>query len=340
MKFSRIINLYFIVLFLTCSSLQAKASYLLKAPETYMEESSRPQGFSMNFRNHDKLNNIVLHYRFQYQEGQTYVIVQFEGKLPKGLTLREIQKLEKSIDGNKAVWSFIYPAPSSLTLKKDLVHIETLEKGMGLVEQSLKVIHANPRKISVAGLLKKVKNKHVVFYTGAGISAKTVPTMDILVHNLQIRKGESMLPILKKAMQNPQAPLNFMDEFNKKCLNAQPTQAHYAIKKIVKAKNWGLLTENLDKLHQKTGILPLNHSFENWLEKYVSTDAYKKIDVVVTIGLRSDESGFLKKYKELHPGGIIIAIDLAQPDYLGNSDFLVCGDCQEVVPQLSKEVGL
>ncbi|MGB9847829.1 MAG: hypothetical protein ACPLKV_01275 [Minisyncoccia bacterium] len=58
---------------------------------------------------------------------------------------------------------------------------------------------------------------------------------------------------------------------------------------------------------------------------------------MITIGLSYDDKGFLRWYKENNPNGKIIAINLNQPSYLGNEDFILKGDCQKVVPEIKRE---
>jgi len=261
-------------------------------------------------------------------------VIQFEGQLPQDLTVGERAKLTLSKLNNKSLWSFVYPTPSS-SLYKELIQVKTVEEDMGLVAQPLLIDGGKPHILSIDVLWEKIKDKHVAFYTGAGISAGAVPTMDTLLKGLHISEGkESFYTSLKKALDDPEASVRFMNDFTEKCLNARPPQAHVALKEICLEKNWGLITENIDQLHQKTGVQPLNHSFPDWLAKNVAEEAYKKIDIVITVGLQSDESGFLKRYKELNPKGIIVALNLAQPTYLSNSDFLILGDCQKLLPAL------
>ena len=45
-------------------------------------------------------------------------------------------------------------------------------------------------------------------------------------------------------------------------------------------------------------------------------------------------------YKENNPNGKIIAINLNQPSYLGNEDFILKGDCQKILPVLEKKLSL
>ncbi len=327
------------LLSLLCLCHQGSAHYLLKAPEPFDKNISIKYGLSMDFNRYDKSEGIKSHYRFEYKNGKTYIIIQFEGNLPQELTEKESKKLTKSVQGGEPIWSFIYPDPPSSTAKKELLKIESPTGKKGITPSSLIVNDGKPKTLSVKELAQKLMNKHVVFYTGSGISAAIIPTMNSLMKKLNIKvnmSDETLLKTVKKALLNPKAPLHHMDEFNKKCLNAQPTQAHKALKKIVTAKNWGLITENLDQLHQKTGIIPLHRGFDGWIDKNVPSKSYKKIDVVITVGLKTDERGFLKTYKQENPNGIIIAFDLSQPIYLSNNDFFVSGDCQKTIPDFLK----
>jgi NAD-dependent SIR2 family protein deacetylase len=79
------------------------------------------------------------------------------------------------------------------------------------------------------------------------------------------------------------------------------------------------------------------HLTGSWLKENVKPEWLKDIDVVITIGLSYDDRGFLGWYKENNPNGKIIAINLSQPPYLGSEDFILKGDCQNIIPKLEKE---
>lgn len=117
-----------------------------------------------------------------------------------------------------------------------------------------------------------------------------------------------------------------------------PTPAHYAVKNIVLLKNWQLLTENVDSLHQRSGVEVLGNTSGkmnfDWLMNNIKPEHLKQIDFVVTCGLNSDGLGFLASYKKYNPKGKIIAMNLVQPNYLGSDDILVAGDLQETLPDL------
>ncbi|WP_333023818.1 hypothetical protein [Wolbachia endosymbiont of Pentidionis agamae] len=119
-----------------------------------------------------------------------------------------------------------------------------------------------------------------------------------------------------------------------------PTEAHYALKNIVLLKNWQLLTENLDLLHQRSGIEPIGRINRTdkinfcWLKKNINPDHLKQIDFIITVGLNSDEVRLLALYKKHNLKGKIIAMNLVQPNYLGNNDIIVLGDVQKTLPDL------
>lgn len=70
------------------------------------------------------------------------------------------------------------------------------------------------------------------------------------------------------------------------------------------------------------------------LNRYQSNSALKdellKLDVIVTVGLNSDESGFLAYALLINPKILIISLNLVKTNYLSNNDYWVKGDIQSV----------
>jgi hypothetical protein len=81
------------------------------------------------------------------------------------------------------------------------------------------------------------------------------------------------------------------------------------------------VTENLDCLHEYSGILPYRINAEELRE--IASSQLHNIDYVVCVGLSYDDKGFLGWYKKNNPKGKIIAIDLGHPSYLGDEDFII-----------------
>lgn len=315
--------------------------FLLEAPPPFEvnESELKSHSLDMTWEGVHEATGSKRNLRFRYFQGKTYLLVQFQGQLPKELTPVEIQKLQKGKQQGGEVWSFVHPTPPQ-SIYQDLTRIEgTLEEEMGRLAQPLVVEGGKPSIMYVKQLSEQIAPKRVVFYTGAGISAGVVPTMGQLMAGLKVGKdrGTIFTQTLKMALQQPKPLVAFMEKFNQNCLRGSPTKAHWAIKKLAIGKGWGLMTENIDHLHQRTGIKPLSHE-QDWLKDNVSVEDLQKIDAIITVGLRSDESGFLGWYKQHNPAGTIIAVDLAQPIYLSNQDYFIEGNLQAVLPQLQQLV--
>ncbi len=195
-----------------------------------------------------------------------------------------------------------------------------------------------PQEIEIAQLVEILKSKKVLFYTGAGISmASGIYNMKQLQEALEIEMAEKTDDFLKKAIINPQGIINIWEEFIKAAFEKPTTPAHQSLARLAQKLNSQIFTENIDDLQEKTGIKAI-HLNGTWLKENVEPEWLKDIDVVITIGLSYDDRGFLNWYKENNPAGKIIAVNLNQPPYLSNEDFLLKGDCQELICELEKEL--
>lgn len=194
--------------------------------------------------------------------------------------------------------------------------------------------NGSPKSLSEADLQRILKEHDVLFYTGAGLSvAANIPDMQKLIDLLEIDASENFLPSLVPAFQNPKEFAEKIMQFHRACFHSQPTKAHQSLKDLAIAKNSRILTENLDCLHELTGIRPYRIQPKQ-LKEENRGEALKKYDYLVCIGLSYDDRGFINWYKQNNPNGKIISIDLKQPSYLGNEDFLLVGDLQKVLPNL------
>lgn len=216
--------------------------------------------------------------------------------------------------------------------------------------QPLTIPQATPIKLSASEVAKFISDKNVIFYTGAGISSPVVPDMTELMRQLEILhnpnsiidKFTHVIEFIRRILKESNEVIKIIDDFKEACLYGNPTPAHYAVRDIILLKNWQLLTENFDLLHQRSGIEPLGRIRRTdkidfcWLKKNIKPQHLKQIDFIVAIGLRSDEVGFLALYKKHNPKGKIIAMNFIQPEYLENDDILVLGDVQKTLPNLLK----
>ena len=115
------------------------------------------------------------------------------------------------------------------------------------------------------------------------------------------------------------------------------TDAHYALASIAKKIKAKVLTENMDYLHEQTGIEPHRLHNVKKTKKRFPAKFLRKTDAIVCVGLSYDDRAFLAWYKENNPSGKIISIDIKKPSYLGNEDLLVQGDLQEILVAIEKE---
>lgn len=194
-----------------------------------------------------------------------------------------------------------------------------------------------PQETQVGQVAEILKNKKVLFYTGAGISiASGVPSMDQLQESLGIEMSRKVDDFLKKSVANPQSIIESWEEFTKAAFEKPATPAHQALASLAQKLKSQIFTENVDHLQERAGVKAI-HLTGPWLKKNVRPEWLKDIDVVITVGLSYDDRGFLAWYKENNPNGKIIAINLSQPSYLSNEDLILKGDCQKVLPELEKE---
>ena len=160
--------------------------------------------------------------------------------------------------------------------------------------------------------------------------------MDQLQETLGIEMSEKVDSLLKKAVANPQGVIDSWEEFTKAAFEKPATPAHQSLGGLAQKLKSQIFTENVDHLQERAGV-KATHLTGPWLKENVRPEWLKDIDAVITVGLSYDDRGFLGWYKENNPNGKIVALNLSQPSYLGNEDFMLKGDCQKVVPELEKE---
>ena len=215
---------------------------------------------------------------------------------------------------------------------------ESEELNLVLDDQRL-ICEGTPAEISCEELNAIIKTKKVIFYTGAGISAATVPTMNVLLNALKISKdleeGDKLQHYISDVISHPEKYTEILRDFFDRCEKASPTLAHNLLSECSKKFNHLLVTENVDKLHQKSGIEPIIFAgSDTYSNDAKITEIAQKSDFVITIGLNSDESGFLKFYKTQNPRGKIISVNLTLTNYLSDEDFYVKGDIQELAEKI------
>jgi len=200
------------------------------------------------------------------------------------------------------------------------------------------VENAHPQPIGHDELTSIIRDRNVLFYTGAGVSlASEVPAMNKLNELLGLEADERFLFSLESALESPKEFASKILAFHRACLFSAPTKAHLALKELAVFKNIRLITENLDCLHEASGVYPyrINAKF---LREEIGGECLAQFDYIICMGLSFDDRGFLGWYKQHNPQGKIIALDLNQPSYLGDEDYFLAGDLQEVIPAIQKAI--
>lgn len=314
--------------------------FLLQAPlmNTQIKIEQKFDSLPMVWTCKDTMTNMSWKLGFDYHNGSTRLKFQITGALPNGLSDEEIAQFTKVCSEGQCTWIYVYGQGNQE--ENNNQSSMSMEDDMGTVGAPLVVSTNIPKSTTITELAQKIAGKRVAFYTGAGISAGVVLTMSELVEQLGLDENFKSITssFIQRVLNHPESFIKPMDSFYKACLYGEPTKAHVALCKIVQHKNWGVLTENLDQLHQRSGIDPLNHSMPDWLKFHIHTDDLQKLDAIITVGLASDESGFLGWYKKHNPCGIIIAINLCQPNYLDVNDYVLIGDAQTTLPDLWKNL--
>jgi len=198
----------------------------------------------------------------------------------------------------------------------------------------------NPQCMSFHELEHYLLNNKVAFYTGAGISISGgVWGMDALCKELGLEQFKQDPEIFVENLARKKEEV--FEKFKNFCESMffnPPTGAHYALKNIAERLQCPVLTENLDYLHEQTGIKPQKLFNVKKSKRLFSSKFLKKIDAIVCIGLSYDDRAFLAWYKENNPTGKIISIDIKQPSYLADEDFFVQGDLQNLLVSIDESL--
>ncbi|MBU4370094.1 hypothetical protein KKG58_05070, partial [Patescibacteria group bacterium] len=88
----------------------------------------------------------------------------------------------------------------------------------------------SPEEINIPKVVELLKNKKVLFYTGAGMSISGgVPGMEDLHNNLEIDMSKKIDGFLKNSINNPKKVIKDWQEFIDSCFDTQDTDAHKSL---------------------------------------------------------------------------------------------------------------
>lgn len=206
--------------------------------------------------------------------------------------------------------------------RPSLTHTRTKERKREII--TTKVISES----EVANILKE---KKVLVYTGAGISvAAGTPDMSNLERNLGIDQREKVDDFTRTLAVNPGGIIKRMQKIQDSFFKGS-TPAHIALSEIQRVSNLIIATENLDKLHELAGsdVIKLGQ-----INKRITNEHLSQIEYIITVGLQSDDSGLMHRFKQVNPTGRFIALNIVQPPYLDEDDFYLQGDVQHTLPDI------
>lgn len=197
---------------------------------------------------------------------------------------------------------------------------------------------STPQLINENDIALIICYNNILFYTGAGLSvASGVPSMSQLETLLGFKDKKEFIISLKNAVKYPEKFIEKILLFHNACFYNPPTEAHKALKRLAVFKNTKIVTENLDYLHEDSGIVPYRINAKE-LREEIESSQLVNIDYIICVGLSHDDRGFLSWYKRNNPNGKIISIDLGNPTYLGNEDFIIHEDLQRLLPSIADNI--
>lgn len=194
-----------------------------------------------------------------------------------------------------------------------------------------------PVRIQAEELAKIVSGGKALWYTGAGISARAgVWTMDELLEKLGIQDNQLEEPLLDLAQKNSQELVGRFRYFCNSAFDGKPSSSHLLLRQICELLDQGLVSENFDHLHEKSGQKVL-HADSSAFQTYFQAqgiDFLRDCNALICLGLSQDDRGLIGLFRELNPQAALVAINLSQPFYIGESDYLLQTDLHEGLSRL------
>jgi hypothetical protein len=278
------------------------------------------------------------HFRFVTSENEVYLELFLVGKALSLLSEETLATLKTaSTDSGEEFSYFTYVLKND---EQEFLDVPLLSKVHASPDSSSYLVHERrvlnqePTVVDRSFLRQSILSGRVAIYTGAGISAAAgVPTMGQLNDLLDFEEGEGFLKSLERIVQAPLITTRSARLFHNACFTSNDTPAHRAIALLSNMYEIPVITENIDCLHEVSGIQPYRIN-ANEIRQEVSPYEACAIDWIVCVGLSHDDKGFLGWYKYVNPKGKILAVDIKQPSYLGSEDSILYSDLQTVLPSL------
>lgn len=271
---------------------------------------------------------------FCYRYGSVILYVHFQDALPEELTAEEkalFTRSEQTIEGaQRVVYHYEFGTLPGVRHTPSSHNLPYLPRTFAEEPAACKTL-------SIQECARLIADKKVVFFTGAGISAAAgIHTLATLNDQLGIQSHAAVDLFVLAALHNPEQLVNQALDFYRACRDHSPTPAHYSLARLSKSKGCQIVTGNFDLLHERSGIKPYRVFYESHYVADLKAEWLREIDAVICIGMSNDIGSFLSAYKTHHPEGIIVAVDLKRPLFIGAADYFLEGDLQEIVPAMER----
>lgn len=220
----------------------------------------------------------------------------------------------------------------------------------------------NSRTITTKTLSEMMLGNKITFYVGSGMShSGNSPVMDYaeLYSNWGIvdkppgemegedfEKNAVFIERLQSDQSYAESVMGLFGKFINTFYVNESTPAHLALAQMVRLLKYEpkIITTNHDmKILAGEGVnyIKINSGW-NILDKKPNwdlLDIIERSEIIVALGVANDNKGLLGEFRKLHPDFPIIALNLNTGlPYLGSNDYMIQGDCQELLPQLLEEL--
>lgn len=165
-------------------------------------------------------------------------------------------------------------------------------------------------------------NYEDIILTGAGISrASGIPTQEEIEELLFLNNP---VILYEKCRKKPKEIIGRLRAFCYKIITATPSKAHYMIKKIYIKSGAKILTENIDFLHEKTGISVIH------IPKEIDVIENHKFNRVFLFGVGNPCcQNLLNRWEK--QGTILYAVSLKKPNINVNCLNWCCDDIEDLL---------
>lgn len=200
-------------------------------------------------------------------------------------------------------------------------------------DHDVKPINRGYREIESSEIIKLIKEKKVLIFTGAGISiASGIPDLEGLI-SLQQEIFHHPEQFFQDIVSNQTSHrIEKAKQFHQLITASEPNNNHWYIAQLCKKYGFALATGNIDGLHEKTQLTPIYQTSPDKVE----IPNIEQYDVILTIGLSNEGMGKVaEEYRIRNANGRIIAINVTPPAYLGSNDFYLEGNTEEILYALS-----